>query len=119
MNYFDREIKNIKEQYPPYYKALIFHFEMNKRKYFIEGNYNYNLIPLDIRANSYLERYNKEIKDYLGEKKFYNWVVFLKVINNEIIRFKNILISNKNKNVRYYCKNSKFGTMKYTEKNIR
>ena len=80
---------------------------MNKRKYFIEGNYNYNLIPLDIRANSYLERYNKEIKDYLGEKKICNWVVFLKFINNEIIRFKNILISNKNKNVRYYCKNSK------------
>ena len=79
----------------------------------------YRLAKICLDYNGNMNYFDREIKDYLGEKKFYNWVVFLKFINNEIIRFKNILINNQNKNVRYYCKNSKFGTMKYTEKNIR
>ena len=37
-------------------------------KCFIDGNYNYDLFPKDIRSNSLLERYNKTIKDRLGEK---------------------------------------------------
>ena len=49
---------------------------MNKRCYFEEGIYNYNLIPLDIRSNSYIERYKKEIKDILGDKKENNWIYF-------------------------------------------
>ena len=36
-----------------------------KKKFYFDETYNYNKIPLDIRANSYLERYNKIIKDYL------------------------------------------------------
>ena len=60
--------KLIKEFKVDYY-ALIDYFVTNKKQFFIEGNYNYNLIPNDISSNSYLERYHKEIKNYLGEKK--------------------------------------------------
>ncbi len=41
----------------------------NKRIYLERENYNYNLIPMDIRSNSYLEKYNKDKKDYLSENK--------------------------------------------------
>ena len=40
-----------------------------KLKYFIDGSYNYNKFPMDIRSNSILERYNKIIKTELGKKE--------------------------------------------------
>ena len=52
------------------------------------------IIPPDIRSNSYLEKYNKIIKDYFGDKKDVNWVLFLGFINNEIIRTNEILNQN-------------------------
>ena len=36
-------------------------------KFFIDGSYNYALFPKDIRSNSILERYNKQIK--IDQKK--------------------------------------------------
>ena len=104
MKIFEDIISKLIKEYKEDYYVLIDYFVTNKKQYFIEGNYNYNLIPNDIRSNSYLERYNKEIKNYLGEKKEVNWFVFISFIKNEINRLKNILISNQNKNIRFYSK---------------
>ena len=38
---------------------------------------------------------------------------FLNIINNELLRIKDIIIKNQNKNARYYTKKPKFG-----EKNL-
>lgn len=62
------------------------YFVENKRIYFERENYNYNLIPTDIRSNSYLEKYNKDIEDYISENKEFNWVFLLGYINSEISR---------------------------------
>ena len=82
-------------------------------KYFIDGSYNYDLFPKDIRSNSILERYNKTIKDRLGEKRQCNWVVFLNFINDEIIRITNLLGKNENINILNDMKKTKFGLEKY------
>ena len=78
-------------QYPKYYNLLINYFLTTNMKYFIDGIYNYALFRKDIRSNSILERYNKTIKDRLGEKRQCNWVLFLNFINEEIIRITNLL----------------------------
>ena len=80
MKIFEDIISKLIKEYKEDYYVLIDYFVTNKKQYFIEGNYNYNLIPNDIRSNSYLERYNKEIKNYLGEKKEVNWFVFISFI---------------------------------------
>ena len=85
-------------QYPKYYHNLCTYNLDTKLQYFEDGSYDYNKFPKDIRANSVLERYNRTIKQYLGEKKTCNWVVFLNFINNEILRIKEILGKNENIN---------------------
>ena len=119
MDSFDKEIDNIKRQYNKHYLCLINYFVENKRCYFKEGIYNYNLIPLDIRSNSFIQRYNKEIKDILGDKKETNLIYFLGFINSEIIRIKNKLITEHNKNVRFNAKKRKFKEYKYNQRNIK
>ncbi len=69
MKYFYEEIKIMKMQYNIHLYFLINYFVENKRIYLERENYNYNLIPMDIRSNSYLEKYNKDKKDYLSENK--------------------------------------------------
>ena len=54
MGYYEKVIKQLTEEYPTDYYAIIDYFETKKKKFFIEENYNYNLIPPDIRLNSYL-----------------------------------------------------------------
>ena len=61
MTYYENETNKIVKSYPKEYSILINYFNRNKKQYFIEGNY--------IRSNSYLERYNEEIKSYFGNKK--------------------------------------------------
>ena len=100
MKYYDNEINNMIAQYSIEYRPLIKYFNENKRIYFEEGNYNYNIIPYDIRTNSFLERYNKEIKKYMNNKKSCNWFVFMTMINEELIRINEILVKNQNKNVK-------------------
>ena len=82
-------------------------------KYYIDGSYNYDLFPKDIRSNSILERYNKTIKDRLGEKRQCNGVVILNFINDESMRITNLLGKNENINILNSMKNSKFGLEKY------
>ena len=115
MDYFDGEIKNMETQYNKEYYPLISYFVENKRKSFGDGDYNYNTLPEDIRTNSSLERYNKELKKYVGNKKNCYWFIFLNMINNELLRIKDIITKNQNKNVRYYSKKIKFGLKKFKE----
>ena len=69
------------------------YFVENQRISFERENYNYNLIPTDIRSNSYLEKYNKDIEDYISENKEYNWAFLLGFINSEISRIQTKLIT--------------------------
>ena len=105
---YNGNIDNLKEkinililQYPKYYNLLFNYFLEKKLKYFIDGSFNYNKFPKDIRSNSILERYNKTIKIKLGEKRLCNWVIFLNFINEELERIDNILGKNENINVLY------------------
>jgi len=113
INYVKEKINIMILQYPKYYNLLTNYFLTTKMKYFIDGSYNYDLFPKDIRSNSILERYNKTIKDRLGEKRQCNWVVFLNFINDEIIRITNLLGKNENINILNDMKKTKFGLEKY------
>ena len=113
IDYVKEKINIIILQYPKYYNLLTNYFLTTKMKYFIDGSYNYDLFPKDIRSNSILERYNKIIKDRLGEKRQCNWVVFLNFINDEIMRITNLLGKNENINILNSMKNTKFGLEKY------
>ena len=89
------------------------YFIDTKMKYFIDGSYNYNAFPPDIRSNSILERYNKIIKTELGSKRNCNWVIFLNFINKELDRINEKLSKNENINVLYESKQTKFGINKF------
>ena len=88
-------------QYPKYTNYIVNYFLDSKLKYFIDDSYDYSKFPPDIRSNSILERYNKEIKMQLGEKRTCNWVKFINFINNEILRINNELGKNENINILY------------------
>ena len=113
INYVKEKINILILQYPKYYNLLTNYFLTTKMKYFIDGSYNYDLFPKDIRSNSVLERYNKTIKDRLGEKRQCNWVVFLNFIKDEIVRITNLLGKNENINILNSMKKTKFGLEKY------
>ena len=113
IQYVRDQIKLIISQYPECYKNLCIYFLDSKLQYFEDGSYDYNSFPKDIRSNSVLERYNRNIKSYLGEKRTCNWVVFLNFINNEIIRINNLLGKNENINILFAEKTTKFGKDKF------
>ena len=80
INYLKNKLNIIISQYPKYYNMIENYFLDVKLKYFIDGSYNYNVFPPDIRSNSILERYNKIIKTELGSKRNCNWVIFLNIL---------------------------------------
>ena len=88
----------------------------SKLKYFQEGSYNYSKFPGDIITNSILERYNKNIKNDLGEKRTCIWVKLMNFINKETILISDLLGKNENLNVLYEMKHNKFGKSKYNNK---
>ena len=59
------------------------YFIANKKYYFENKSYDYQSFPCDIRPNSVLERYNKEIKNSLGDKNYINWIKFLNFIKSQ------------------------------------
>ena len=113
MEYLKNNLNLILLQYPDIYNYLVNYFLECKLKYFQDGSYDYSKFPPDIRSNSILERYNKLIKNELGEKRTCNWVVFLNFINKEIERINEKLGKNENLNVLYLEKQTKFGKLKF------
>ena len=105
-------------QYPHYSNYIINYFIEYKLKYFQDGSYDYSKFPPDIRSNSILERYNKIVKNQLGEKRTCNWVVFMNFIFKELERISEKLGKNENINVLYSEKNTKFGKFKYNFTNF-
>ena len=116
-DYLKIKLEIISKQYPNNYNGIYDYFIDNKFKYFQNNSYNYCLFPKDIRSNSILERYNKTIKEELGEKRTCNWVVFLNFITKELDRITLKLSKNENVNVLYSMKHSKFGLDKFVNKN--
>ena len=117
MENLKENLNNIILQYPEYYNYITKYFIESKLKYFQDGSYDYSKFPPDIRSNSILERYNKLVKNELGEKRTCNWVVFMNFINKEIDRINEILGKNENINVLYSKKNTKFGSKKFNYDN--
>ena len=113
INYLKNKLNIIISQYPKYYKMIENYFLDVKLKYFIDGSYNYNLFPPDIRSNRILEKYNKIIKTELGSKRNCNWVIFLNFINRELDRINEKLSKNENINVLYKSKQTKFWIKKF------
>ena len=113
IEYIKSNISILLNQYPKYNNYIINYFLDAKLKYFIDGSYDYSKFPPDIRSNSVLERYNKEIKLQLGEKRTCNWVKFMNFINNEILRINTELGKNENINILFEEKKTKFGKSKF------
>ena len=85
----------------------------NKLKFFISGEINYRLLPLDCRTNSSLENYNKIMKESLGKNRYIHWINYINFINSESTRIKNKIYKNLNQNIVYNSKFTKFGLNKY------
>ena len=84
-----------------------------KLKFFISGEINYRLLPIDCRTNSSLENYNKIMKESLGKNKYIHWINFINFINSESTRIKNKIYKNLNHNIQFKSKSTKFCLKKY------
>ena len=62
MEIFDKECRDIKENYPIYTNFIENYFIINKKIYFQDGSLNYFKVLKDCRTNNYLENYNGYIK---------------------------------------------------------
>ena len=89
------------------------YFMKYKLKFFISGEINYRLLPIDCRTNSSLENYNKIMKESLGKNKYIHWINFINFINSESTRIKNKIYKNLNHNIQFKSKSTKFGLKKY------
>ena len=118
MTYFDNKIKILESQYGDHYSHIIKYFYTEKRKYFEDNSFNYNMCPPDVRSNSIIEHYNSNIKKYFGEKKETNWIIFMNFIKTEIQNIIYKLSKNENKNIKYYSKYTKFGNKKYNNNKL-
>ena len=62
------KVQAISLKYPKYFNSINQYFLDVRLNYFEDESYNYNAFPMDIRSNSILERYNKNVKTEFGEK---------------------------------------------------
>ena len=98
---FDKITDELKNKYPNFENFVENYFIKNKRKFFVSKDFDYYHIPNDSRSNSYLESYNKYIKNILGENRYVNWFNFVNFLKNESKRIKNKLYINDTQNIRY------------------
>ena len=69
------------------YKGVLDSCINEKLKYFINGALYYSKFPKLVRSNSIFDNYNKNIKEYLGEKKIVSFLNFLSFIKREDEKF--------------------------------
>ena len=116
---YDRILSNLSNYNKKCYNFIYNYFDKNKKNGFINNSYNYNNIPIDVKSNSILERYNLSIKKYFGNKRECSWINFMNFINTEIEENVSKLSKNENKNILYYSKYTKFKEKKYNYLNNR
>ena len=109
INYINNSLNELEENYPNFKNIIENYFKKYKMEYFINGDYNYNELPIDCRSNSYLENYNLFINQNLGRKYKLRWDVFLKFLKSESERIRNKLTKNTESNILQKAKNTKFG----------
>ena len=68
MSYFYNYLEILKNDYPNYSNYINNYYIKYYNEYFKNNEYNYNILPEDCKSNSFLENYNKYIKDKLGKK---------------------------------------------------
>ena len=105
----------LKEKYPKYNNFIENYFCKTKLKHFLSNEYNYSLIPEDCRSISYLENYNKIMKESLGKSRYIHWINFIHFLKSESTRIKMKIYNNCNANILYKSKFSKFGIKKYED----
>ena len=108
---------NWKKNYSLYSNFIKNYFIKNKKDFFKKGDYNYSIIPDDCRSNSFLENYNKYLKQRLGKKRIINWFNFISFIKEESKRSLDKLSINDNFNINYKLKKMKFKNKFYNDKN--
>ena len=67
------DMTNLISENKPFTKFINNYFINNKGKYFVNEDYNYSKYLCTVRSNSYIESYNKYVKNELGNKKIVNW----------------------------------------------
>ena len=68
MSYFYNYLDNLKKEYPYYINYINNYYIKYYSEYFKNNEYNYNILPEDCKSNSFLENYNKFIKNKLEIK---------------------------------------------------
>lgn len=112
---FDDICNEIITEYPLYTNFINNYFINIKRIYFLNGAYDYYNIPNDCKSNSFLENYNKYLKEKLGRKRIINWFTFLNFLKEESSRSIEKLINEDNYNIDFNLKKTKFED-KYNDK---
>lgn len=77
MKIFNELVQNILKKFPNYNNIINNYFVKNKKEYFENGSLNYCNFPKDSTSNSFIENFNKRIKDILGKKKNVKWPILL------------------------------------------
>ena len=80
MKYIEKTILNMKKTYPDY-EIFYDYYEKNWYKYLESGVLDYTKITKLQRCNSYLENYNKIIKNTLGKIAKISWPKFITFIH--------------------------------------
>lgn len=108
IKYFDDTVDNIKKKNPIFTNFIDKYFIKVKRKFFVSKDFDYYHIPNDIRANSYVETYNKFIKENLGKKRIVNWYNFIIFLKNESKRIKDKIYTFDKQNININKKKQNF-----------
>ena len=99
INLINNKLNQLIQNYPRFEHIIENYFKVNKLPYFINGDYNYNDLPIDCRSNSYLENYNLYMKQNLGRKYKLRWDTLLKFLNEKFEIIRNKLTRNNEVNV--------------------
>ena len=90
MTFFEQFINKLISKNKFFTNFINNYFLKNKSKYFVNEDYNYSKYLCIVRTNSYIEFYNKYVKNESGNKKIVNWVTFINFLNdtpNQNVKF--------------------------------
>ena len=108
LKYIYQICEEIIKVYPNYTNYINNYFIQYKLNYFKNGDYDYSKIPEDCKSISFVENYNRYMKNILGKKRKTNWFTFLNFLKEESDRSIQKLVDNKNYNIDYKLKKTIF-----------